>query len=147
VELQIECGGQEGRELSGQRRTVAAEAQGVDCKRDEDGKNGPETDCDGQKCARPREVELRELACVHVMRVQVIDIPEVARPCPQDPSRGTRSCRAQRLPHLEPSHGSASGGSRTHRASWPSQDPGARAVGTKPCGSGGCGHPVSPVSR
>ena len=47
MELQIECGGQKGLELSGQRRTVAAEAQGVDCKRDEDGKDGPESDCDG----------------------------------------------------------------------------------------------------
>jgi hypothetical protein len=47
MELQIECGGQEGRELSGQRRTITAEAQGVECKRDEDGEDSPEIDCDG----------------------------------------------------------------------------------------------------
>ena len=146
MELQIECGGQEGRELSGQRWTVAAEAQGVDCKRDEDGKDGPEADCDGQKCARPGEVELRELAYVDIMRMQMNDIPRVARSYPRDPSRGTRSCHTQQLPHLEPGRGSGSGGGRTHRTSWPFQDPGARAVDTKLCGCG-CGDLVSPVSR
>ena len=80
------------------------------------------------------------------MRMQMYDIPKVARPCPQDPSRGTRSCRTQQLPHLEPGRGSGTGGGRTHRTSRPFQDPDARAVDTKPCGYGGCGDLVSPVS-
>ena len=62
VKLQVERRGKEGRQLGGERGPSAAEAQGVKRKRDEDRKEGPEGDCDGEQCAGSREIELQRIS-------------------------------------------------------------------------------------
>lgn len=58
MKLQVERRGKERRQLGGEWGPSAAEAQGVKRKRDENRKEGPEADCDGEQCARPRKIEL-----------------------------------------------------------------------------------------
>ena len=73
MELQVEGGRKERRELGGKCRTIAAEAQGVKRKRDEDGNDGPGGDRNREKCARCREIELYELVFAEVMFMQGVN--------------------------------------------------------------------------
>lgn len=59
MELEVQSGCEECRKLGGERWTVAAEAQGVERKRDEDCDDGPEGNCHGENCAGSGEIELQ----------------------------------------------------------------------------------------
>lgn len=48
MKLQVKRGCKESRQLGGERGPSGAEAQGVERKRDEDGEDGPDGDCDGE---------------------------------------------------------------------------------------------------
>ena len=132
VELEVEGGSEEGRDLLREGRACRAEAQRREDERDEECEGGPERDGNGEKGAGTKEPELRRglaMSASSRRERKRVFLPVAARPFPRGPFRERRPCRRRwhRGWRARPRCGSARGGSATEarRASRDRGGPGA----------------------